>query len=178
MHPWMYACMYVCTYVCMYVWTYVCTYVCMYACMYVCMHACMYVCMHACMHHVSMMTGVPKTTFPWKKPGEPSPKTKNKTRLCKGGNRTGPLIHGHHETPKIQQQKCHISTSPLLTPCVPACFEQLREQARRPSPMHLCPSPYLQPPPTILQENRPPSPPSPGCAIAAMGTPHKKENKV
>ena len=27
-------------------------------------------------------TGVPKTTFPWKKPGEPSPKTKNKTRLC------------------------------------------------------------------------------------------------
>ena len=57
----------------------------------------------------------------------------------------------------------HISTlDSLLAAC---CFEQLREQARRPSPMQLCPSPYLQPPPTILQENRPPSPSSPGCAI-------------
>ena len=54
-------------------------------------------------------TGVPKTTFPWKKPGEPSPKTKNKTRLCKGGNRTDPLIHVIMRPPKFSSRN---ATSP------------------------------------------------------------------
>ena len=49
-------------------------------------------------------TGVPKTTFPWKKPGEPSPKTKNKTRLCKGGNRTDPLNHVIMRPPKFSSR--------------------------------------------------------------------------
>ena len=56
-------------------------------------------------------TGVPKTTFPWKKPGEPSPKTKNKTRLCKGGNRTDPLIHVIMRPPKFSSRN---ATSPHL----------------------------------------------------------------
>ena len=54
-------------------------------------------------------TGVPKTTFPWKKPSEPSPKTKNKTRLCKGGNRTDPLIHVIMRPPKFSSRN---ATSP------------------------------------------------------------------
>ena len=145
-------CIYRCTYLYMYVCMYACMHVCMYVCMHhvsmmiVCYQDIVKPFLFFCIGSTpnrkvrksqddfniisisvrnkgGFRTGVPKTTFPWKKPGEPSPKTKNKTRLCKGGNRTDPLIHVIMRPPKFSSRNAtsphlHISTLDSLLACL------------------------------------------------------------
>ena len=96
-----------------------------------------------------------KPLFPGKTQVNPVQKPKIKQDFAifslfavQGGNRTDPPI-GNATSPHLHS---------WLLACLLALSSCCVNRPGDPSPMQLCPSPYIQPPLTILQENRPPSP--------------------